>query len=106
MTDPHSPQPGIWERSEHLLIHSVAAYNGNVLCACLGLLREVSLTQAAVEAFYNSTTTAIYHALFSVDPRAAGGRGVLSSSEYVMCECIVLPAVHAILLCSKGCWWR
>jgi hypothetical protein len=77
-----------------------------VLCACLGLLREVSLTQAAVEAFYTTTTTAIYHALFSVDPRAAGGRGVLSSSEYVMCDCIVLPAVHAILLCSKGCWWR
>jgi hypothetical protein len=51
-----------------------------MLCACLGLLREVSQTQAAVEARYTTTTTAFYQALFSVDPRAAGGRGVLGSS--------------------------
>jgi hypothetical protein len=34
-----------------------------VLCACLGLLREVSQTQAAVEERYTTTTTAIYHTL-------------------------------------------
>jgi hypothetical protein len=42
---------------------------------------------------------AIYHALFSVDPRAAGGRGVLSSSEYVMyMHCVACIGRHTALL--------
>jgi hypothetical protein len=41
-----------------------------VLCACLGLLREVSQTQAAVEARYNNYDRNLSRS-FSVDPRAA-----------------------------------
>jgi hypothetical protein len=36
-----------------------------VLCACLGLLREVSLTQAAVEAFYNNNNRNLSRSFFS-----------------------------------------
>jgi hypothetical protein len=46
-----------------------------VLCACLGPLREVSLTQAAVEAFYNNNDRNLSITLFFQwipVPRAAG----------------------------------
>jgi hypothetical protein len=36
-----------------------------VLCACLGLLREVSLTQAPVEAFYNNNDRNLSRSFFS-----------------------------------------
>jgi hypothetical protein len=39
-----------------------------VLCACLGLLREVSLTQAAVEAFYNNNDRNLSRSFFSGSP--------------------------------------
>jgi hypothetical protein len=53
-----------------------------VLCACLGLLREVSQTQTAVEARYNNYDRVLSSSFFS-------GSGLLPFSQCVGQHCVM-----------------
>jgi hypothetical protein len=63
-----------------------------VLCARLGLLREVSQTQAAEWRHATTCTTAIYQALFLLNPLVFGSRASVS------CVCSSAPSAVGALV--------